>query len=163
MYGIDCLRGEKMTNPGKNQTKSRSEKHVSRKNRVVPALVIDSPDIFAYASLQNIIQFALECLGTGVGHTTDIGNGSDKVECIRLFNECIAILQKMLVKQNNQFLEKECLRLLLSLTEEAEKIQSILVQLGDIRNNERVVISHFTHYQWLSVCLLEEIKRVLHQ
>jgi len=129
---------------------------IAARNRVVDALIIETPDLSFYVRLQNLINFLLDQVNSETGRESNF----DKV--IQIDN-CLSHIE-IVLKNGSVSINKELAEILEGLLEEGRQFQNIL------KTFSRSTISHDTHFevliagkatqiQWLGVCLIEEIKK----
>lgn len=130
--------------------------NVTARNRVVDALIIETPDLSFYVRLQNLINFLLNRINDEIS----LENNSDQVKQI---DNCLNHIE-MILKNDSVSISKELSQILEELHEEGRQFQNILQTFSrsSISQNspfEVLTAGKATQIQWLGVCLIEEIKK----
>lgn len=130
--------------------------NIPARNRVVDALIIDTPDLSFYVRLQNLINFLLDQINREITRE----NNSDQVKQI---DNCLNHMDKFL-KNDSISINKELSQILEGLLEEGRQYQNILQTftrstISQDTPFEILIASKATQIQWLGVCLIEEIKK----
>jgi biopolymer transport protein ExbD len=131
--------------------------NIPTRNRVVDALIINTPDLSFYVRLQNLINFLLERINSEISRE----NNSDQVKQI---DNCLNHIE-MFLKNDSVSINKELSQILEGLLEEGRQYQNILQTFS--RSNisqdtpfEVLIAGKATQIQWLGVCIIEEIKKL---
>lgn len=124
-------------------------------------MVINSPDLSFFLKLQNLLNYFLDCMNN---ITSSI---EDRVLCTEHLNRCIAIMSE--IDRNSAAIDQELRRALNEFIEDARKFQNLLSAFstpettGASDQGAAVLLSaKASHLQWLSVCILEDVKKNYH-
>ena len=142
--------------PTAQLTKQTVRSFNSVRNRVVDALIIETPDLSFYVRLQNLVNYLLDC----VNREISLDNSSDQVKQIE---NCLNYLDSIL-KNDSISICQELSQILENLLEEGRCFQNAMQTFSRSTASqdppfEVFIAGKSTQIQWLSVCLLEEIKK----
>jgi biopolymer transport protein ExbD len=131
--------------------------NIPTRNRVVDALIINTPDLSFYVRLQNLINFLLERINSEISRE----NNSDQVKQI---DNCLNHIE-MFLKNDSVSINKELSQILEGLLEEGRQYQNILQTFSRSTISqdtpfEVLIAGKATQIQWLGVCIIEEIKKL---
>jgi hypothetical protein len=137
-------------------TKQTIRSNVSSRNRVVDALIIETPDLSFYVRLQNLINFLLDRINSEISRESN----SDQIKQI---DNCLHHIE-MIVQNDSVSINKELSQILEELLEGGRQFQNILQTFSRSTISqdspfEVLIAGKATQIQWLGVCLIEEIKK----
>lgn len=129
---------------------------------VVDAVVINRPALSQYLQLQNLLSYFVDCMNT---LTTHPGNYD---ECSEYLSRCITFISSVTESTAGTFNE-EMQSMLQEFSEDAKQFRH-LVKLfrdpeGTTTANQRAAIqltAKASHLRWLSVCILQDLKKNCH-
>lgn len=147
----------------KHQTSTTSNARTPSKSRsstgIVDAVLIAPPDLSFYLKLQNLLNYFVDCMNSLTG-------APDKhAECSEHITRCISMIDKLDITLSPA-IDKELKRMLVEFTEDAKQFQKMLklfsqpslTRTAD-ETSAVLLTAKASHLQWLSVCILEDLKR----
>jgi len=153
-----------MSAPSTNGDRQSNHSQVQQGKYVVPAIVISKPDLSLYTTIQNLLNYCLECVSSFVKESSDRkGLGEHFAECVNRIGA--------LRTGRSAALDEETRRLLDEYIEDAGHVVNIIKTFIDNTEPDRTDITaqpqpagillaaKASHLQWLTVCLLEELRK----
>ena len=142
--------------PAAQLTKQTVRSFNSVRSRVVDALIIETPDLSFYVRLQNLVNYLLDCVNREI-------NRDKSSDHLKQIENCLNHLE-MILKNGSITIGQELFQILENLLEEGRCFQNAMQTFSSSAASqdppfEIFFVSKSTQIQWLSVCLLEEIKK----
>ena len=142
--------------PKKNPVAAR------RSNGVVDAVVINSPDLSFFLTLQNLLNYFVDCMNNLTS------SPENRALCVEHLNRCIGIMCD--IDRTAVTIDSELRRALNEFIEDAGKFRDLLSAFSESATTatadqgEAVLLTaKASHLQWLSVCILEDVKKSYHR
>lgn len=127
----------------------------SKKNGVVNALIIDGPDLTLVIKFQNILNYFIECINAVAG------GSSTRDNYIEHLSKCMEHIKE--IDRSDSPFNIEIRRTLKELIEQAEHFINIAKTFSygntSDKATELLLIKKASSLQWLSVLILEELKK----
>ena len=131
-------------------------------NGVVEAVVINRPDLSLYLKLQNLLNYFVDCMHTLTTHPENHDESADYL------TRCISAITSV-SESSAQTFSDEMQSMLQEFTSDAIQFRHLLKLF---RNPEVTTTADHTaavqltakasHLQWLSVCILQDLKKTCH-
>ena len=125
-------------------------------------MVINSPDLSFFLKLQNLLNYFVDCMNI---LTSSVEN---RVLCAEHLNRCIAIISE--IDRNSVTIDQELRRALDEFIEDAGKFRNLLsafsipeMTASSDQSTAVLLSAKASHLQWLSVCILEDVKKNYHR
>ncbi|MBN1306325.1 MAG: hypothetical protein JXA18_00305 [Chitinispirillaceae bacterium] len=129
-------------------------------NGVVDAVLINPPDLSLYLKLQNLLNYFVDCMN----NLTSMPE--NQTECAAHLTRCIDYLNELDIARPPLFNE-DLVKMLEEFIEDARKFQNLLKAFSETaatRSADQsaavLLTAKASHLQWLSVCILEDLKKV---
>jgi hypothetical protein len=129
---------------------------------VVPAIIISKPYLSLYTTIQNLLNYCLECINSFIKESSDHKGLGDH------FEQCVTHIDSLRTSRASA-LDVESRRLLDEYLEEAKHVVNIIRSFVD--NSKQgiddvesqpvglLLAAKASHLQWLTVCILEELRK----
>jgi hypothetical protein len=131
-----------------------TSRNIQVQNRIVNALIIETPDLSSHIRLQNTICFLLDCINNAL-------NENKLLLIDNHFNSCINHI-KSVCKNNTFLISKDISKIAEELIVEVQQFMNLISTFQKSRvediHLEVLLTAKATQIQWLSVCLLEDLK-----
>ena len=129
-----------------------------KKNGVVDAVVINTPDLSFFLKLQNLLNYFVDCI------TNLTSSAENRALCAEHLDRCIGIMTA--IDRTTVSIDDDLRRALDEFIEDAGKFRNLLAVFsepqtaGTTDQSAAVLLSaKASHLQWLSVCILEDVKK----
>jgi hypothetical protein len=132
----------------------------SKRGGPLDALVFNLPDLSLYLKMQNLLNYFLDCVNR-------VSGADNKSDSVMHLGRCIELI-KASKKDSADFLSDEINRLLCEFLDEAELFNSLThafltnsLPQTDLSGlpTDILIVAKSSNLQWLSVCILEELKK----
>ncbi len=131
-----------------------SSRNIQLQNSIVNALIIETPDLSSHMRLQNTVCFLLDCIN-------NVLNEDKMLLTDNHFDSCINHI-KSVCKNNTFLISKDISKIAEELIVEVQQFMNLIgtFQKSGVEDIhlEVLLTTKATQIQWLSVCLLEDLK-----
>ena len=128
-------------------------------NGVVDAVLFSPPDLSLYLKLQNLLNYFVDCMNN---LTSSPDNHS---ECAAHLTRCIVYISELDITRPPSF-DADLVKMLEEFIDDAHKFQDLLTAFREpetTRSSDQsaavLLTAKASHLQWLSVCILEDLKK----
>ena len=149
------------TTPRPTQVPKAASTNGRKSNGVVDAMVINTPDLSFFLKLQNLLNYFVDCM------TNLTSSAENRVLCAEHLDRCIDIMSA--IDRTSVTIDDELRRALDEFIDDAGKFRNLLAvfsepQTTDTTDQSIAVLlsAKASHLQWLSVCILEDVKKNYH-
>ncbi|MBN1576378.1 MAG: hypothetical protein JW913_07500 [Chitinispirillaceae bacterium] len=129
-------------------------------NGFVDAVLINPPNLSLYLKLQNLLNYFVDCMNNLTAMP------ENHTECAAHLTRCIEYISELDITRPPLF-DEELVKMLEEFIEDAHKFQNLLLASSEsaaTRSADQsaavLLTAKASHLQWLSVCILEDLKKV---
>ena len=128
------------------------------KSRFIDALVIHAPDLSLYLKMQNLMNYFLDCLKDVLVPTDTFSTNVKNIEL------CVQHIEQLFEERQSEF-NTEIRKTMNEFVDEISQFRKLVkVFFGEDQNEwhsgpaDVLLSAKFSRLQWLSVCILEELR-----
>ncbi len=151
------------TSPARSTGIAKKTSTATRKaNGVFNAVVINTPDLSFFLKLQNLLNYFVDCMNNLTS------SAENRTQCTGHLDRCIDIISS--IDHTTISIDDDLRRALNEFIEDAGKFRNLLTTFSEpnmspAENQGAAVLlsAKASHLQWLSVCILEDVKKSYQQ
>lgn len=146
--------------PTKNRTRSATDTPLRSSKQVVDAVLFNPPDLSMYLKLQNLLNYFIDCMNN---LTSSSEQHSESAEHLK---RCIQHISALDISTTGSF-DEELRNTLKEFLYDAHQFEHLAVSSSDSHTKPPnadqsaavLLTAKASHLQWLSVCILEDLKK----
>jgi hypothetical protein len=133
-----------------------------RANGVIDAVVINTPDLHFFLKLQNLLNYFVDCMNNLTS------SAENRTRCSGHLDRCIDIISN--IDHNTISIDDDLRRAIDEFIEDAGKFRNLLATFSEPnmspaenQGTAMLLSAKASHLHWLSVCILEDVKKSYQQ